>query len=74
MKTKYLVPVAAIAATWVARRGLESGYRRAFGSEPPTAENGEARLAAIVVWAAATAATIAVVEVLVSRALEDRTV
>lgn len=72
MKTKYLVPVAAIAATFVVRRGLETGYRRAFGSEPPTVENDDASLASVVMWAATTAAAIAVVEVLISRALAPR--
>jgi len=69
MNKKVLAPIIVVGATWAARRTLATGYKLAFGHEPPSVEDAESTLLAAVAWAVTTAALIAVVDVLVNRAL-----
>jgi hypothetical protein len=64
---KLIAPAAAIGATWVIRKVLDSGYRAATGKEPPHASDPEQSLTRIILWAAATATAIAVVNVVIDR-------
>jgi hypothetical protein len=64
---RIVAPVAAIAATWVVQRVMSSGYRAVTGKEPPHASDRNQSLARVFLWAAATAATIAVVNVAIDR-------
>lgn len=66
---KFLVPAVAMGATWAVKRSLESGYRILTGGDPPLAEDKEAKLSSVLVWAAATAAAVATIEVIVTRVL-----
>ena len=68
MPNKFLVPAVAMGATWVAKRGLQSGYRMMFGNEPPQAEDKDAKLISAIAWAVTTAAAVALIEVVVTRA------
>ncbi|MEI7779407.1 MAG: DUF4235 domain-containing protein [Actinomycetes bacterium] len=67
--SKFLVPAIAMGATWAVKRGLETGYRLAFGQAPPDRTDEEARLLNIVAWAVTTAAVVAVIDVVVTRVL-----
>jgi hypothetical protein len=67
MNKKFLAPAIAMGATWAVKRGLETGYRLAFGDRPPAADDTEAKLISAVAWAVTTAAIVAVVEVMVTR-------
>ena len=65
---KIVAPFASLGATWAVRKMMDSGYRRATGSEPPYAGNPENTLRQALMWAAVTAAAIAAVNVMVDRA------
>ncbi|MDP1876067.1 MAG: DUF4235 domain-containing protein [Actinomycetota bacterium] len=62
-----IAPLAAIGATMLARKFLNSGYRRVTGSAAPDPGDANVKFARAVMWAAVTAATAAVVEVAVYR-------
>lgn len=62
----------AFGATTLVRRALDSGYRRATGHATPNANDPSSSLARTIAWAALTAATAAVVEVAVLRAMQRR--
>ena len=55
------------AASWAVRRALESGYHRATGAVLPTARDRDVPFRRIVVWAAVSAAAVAVANVVVDR-------
>ena len=62
-----IAPVAAIGATLLVRRVLDSGYRRVTGGPAPVPRDPQVTLAKALLWTAVTAATAAVVEVAVYR-------
>jgi hypothetical protein len=64
---RMVAPVAALAATWVVQRVMSSGYRAVTGKEPPHASDRQQSLTRVFLWAAATAATIAMVNVAIDR-------
>lgn len=66
---KVVAPVAAIAATWGVRKALDSAYRGATGNEPPRANDPDRSLRQVLMWAAISAAALAVVNVVLDRAL-----
>lgn len=66
---KVVAPVAAIAATWGVRKALDSAYRGATGHEPPRANDPDRSLRQVLMWAAISAAALAVVNVVLDRAL-----
>lgn len=68
-----VAPIAAIGATMVLRRVMNSGYRAVTGSAPPDPRDGTSSWARAITWAALTAATAAVVEVVVYRLTSGET-
>lgn len=67
-----LAPLAAIGATWAARKVLDSSYRKLVGHSAPNPQDAQVRLGSALAWAAITAASAAVVEVAVFRILAKR--
>lgn len=65
-----LAPLAAMAATWGARRIITKGYERQTGKAAPLASSPENSVLSKVLWAAALAAAIALAESLVWKALD----
>jgi hypothetical protein len=61
------IAVVESAASWVVRRVLESGYRRATGHRPPTARDQGVPLRRILIWASLSAAAVAVANVVADR-------
>ncbi len=55
------------AATYVVRRSLEFGYRRATGRELPTARDRDVPFRQVLVWATVTGAALAAATVLVDQ-------
>ena len=64
-----LAPLAAIGATWAARKLLNSSYRKLTGHSAPDPQDAQVALGSALAWAAITAASAAVVEVAVFRFL-----
>lgn len=64
---KLLAPAASLAATWGVRKAMDSAYRRSTGTPPPRAGDPEASLRKVLLWAAVTAAALAVANVLIDR-------
>lgn len=62
-----VAPIAAIAATMLARRLLNSGYRTVTGHSAPVPRDPSVSFTRAIAWTAVTAATAAVVEVMVYR-------
>ena len=62
-----VAPLAAMAATWAARKFMDSGYKRITGHRAPAAHDPQTALSKALVWGALTAATAAIVEVAVYR-------
>ncbi len=66
---RLVAPVASLAATWGVRKALDSAYRGATGNEPPRAHDPDRSLRQVLMWAAISAAALAVVNVVLDRAL-----
>jgi hypothetical protein len=64
---KVAAPLIALAATWAVRKAMDAAYTRATGSEPPRASDPQASMRRILIYAAVTAAAVAVVNVAVDR-------
>jgi Protein of unknown function (DUF4235) len=62
-------PLVAGAAAWVARQALDSAYRRTTGTAAPNWRDPQVPFRKIVIWAGVTAAAVAVVNVVVDRAM-----
>ena len=62
-----IAPLAAMAATWFARKMMDNAYRGITGGPAPMAHDPRTSLSKALAWAAITAATAAVVEVAVYR-------
>ena len=67
-----LAPLAAMGATWAARKALDTGYRSVTGRIAPNSQDVQVRLGSAVMWAAITAASAAIVEVAVFRFLAKK--
>jgi hypothetical protein len=67
-----LAPIAAMAATWAARKVLNSSYSRLTGHKTPDPQDAQVALGSALAWAAITAASAAVVEVAVFRFLAKK--
>ncbi len=67
-----LAPLAAMAATWAARKALNSSYRKLTGHGAPDPQDAQVALGSALAWAAITAASAAVVEVAVFRFLAKK--
>ena len=69
---KIVAPLAALAAAAAVRRLLDSGYRRVTGSAPPRANDRSVPMSRVLLWAATTAAAVAVATVVVDRLTAPR--
>jgi Protein of unknown function (DUF4235) len=66
---KLAAPLVAGAAAWLARQTLDSVYRRATGTAAPNWKDSNVPFRKIVIWAGATAAAVAAVNVVVDRTM-----
>jgi len=64
---KIAAPLIALGATWAVREVLERVYTKVTGNKPPHASDPDQRMASILIWAATTAAAVAVVGVAIDR-------
>ncbi len=64
---KYAAPVIAIGATWAVKKIMDKSYQRFTGSPPPRASDRDSGMVRILLWATATAAAIAIVDVVITR-------
>lgn len=64
-----VAPAATMVATWGVRKALGFGYKTATGHKPPNAQDRDVSLVQVLAWTVVTAAAVAVVEVLVIRAV-----
>jgi hypothetical protein len=64
---KLLAPAASLAAGWGVRKAMDSAYRRSTGNPPPRAGDPDASLRKVLLWAAMTAAVLAVANVVIDR-------
>ena len=64
---KIAAPLIALGATWAVREVMERVYTKVTGNKPPHASDPDQRLSRILIWAASTAAAIAVVSVAIDR-------
>ena len=69
---KVAAPFIALGATWVVRKAMDAAYTRATGAPPPRASDPQASMRRILVYAAVTAAAVAVVNVAVDRLTAPR--
>jgi hypothetical protein len=69
---KIIAPFVAIGATWAVREVMERAYRRTTGNPPPSASNRDEPLHRALLWAAATAAAMAIVTVAIVRVTAPR--
>lgn len=67
-----LAPLAAMGATWAARKALDGSYRKLTGNSAPDPQDERVNLGSALAWAAITAASAAIVEVAVYRFLAKR--
>lgn len=67
-----LAPLAAMGATWAARKALDSSYRKLTGNSAPNPQDEQVNLGSALAWAAITAASAAIVEVAVYRFLAKK--
>jgi hypothetical protein len=71
---KIAAPIITIGATWAVRKVLEKAYSSTMGGQPPRASDPDASMRRVVLWAIATAAAVAVVNVAVDRMTAPRRV
>lgn len=64
---KLSAPIIAMGGVWVAQRALTGGYRAATGHRPPSADDLDAPLSRVLVFAAGTAIVAALVNTIVTR-------
>jgi hypothetical protein len=67
VSAKIAAPLIALAATWAVREVMERVYTKVTGNKPPHASDPDQRLSRILIWAATTAAAVAVVGVAIDR-------
>ena len=66
---KVAAPLIVIAATWASNKALAAGYSALTGKEPPNPDDRRVSFARALTWTLATAATAAVVQMLIYRAV-----
>jgi hypothetical protein len=64
-----IAPAATMVAAWGVRKALGLGYRATTGKKPPLAQDRDVSLVQVLAWTVVSATAIAVVEVLVVRAV-----
>jgi hypothetical protein len=67
LAAKLIIPIAALGATWAVRQVLDKGFQVATGKEPPHAGDRDRSMTGVIMWAAATAAAVAIVNVVFDR-------
>lgn len=65
---KLAAPLIVIAATWATEKVLAAGYSAVTGNKPPNADDRGVSFTRALAWTVATAATAAVVQVVIYRA------
>jgi len=71
---KIVAPVVAFGAAWLVRKALDTAYTKATGNPPPRATDRHASMRRVLVYAAVTAAAVAVVNVAIDRATAPKIV
>lgn len=71
---KITAPLIAMGGVWVARRALNGSYALATGNQPPAADDLDAPLRNVLVYAAGAAVVAALVNTLVTREVARATV
>ena len=67
MAVHVITPIATLAATWLVRKAMDTAYQQATGHTPPRANDPAVTMRRALMWAATTAAVIAVTEVVIYR-------
>ncbi len=67
---RMLAPIVVLGATWAARKGMNKGYEAATGHVAPRAAEREPSLVSKVLWAAAMAGVVVLVESLIWSAID----
>lgn len=69
---KIVAPFLALGAAWAVQKVLAEIYERTTGTKPPHAGDPDVSMRRILIWAATTAAAVAVVNVAIDRATAPR--
>jgi len=69
-----MAPFVALGATWAVRELMEKVYQKATGKKPPHASDPDQTMGRVIMWAATTAAAVAVVGVIIDRVTAPRRV
>jgi hypothetical protein len=69
MAATMIAPAATMVAAWGVRKALGLGYRATTGRRPPSAQDRDVSLAQVLAWTVVSATAVAVIEVLVVRAV-----
>lgn len=64
-----IAPAVAIGAGWAVKQAMSKGYTAKTGQTPPKAADRDVPLMRVLLWAAATAAAVAMVDIAVNRYL-----
>jgi hypothetical protein len=62
-----VAPLVSLAAAWAVRRSLSKAYEKKTGNEPPQKADVATPLRTVILWAAVTALSTAVIDVVVQR-------
>ena len=71
---KLMAPIIALGATWAVREIMEKVYKKTTGNNPPHASDPEQTMTRVILWAATTAAAVAIVSVVIDRMTAPRQV
>jgi hypothetical protein len=71
---KISAPIIAMGGVWVARKALSGGYQAATGNQPPSADDLDAPLSQVLMFAAGAAVVAALVNTIVTREVTRATV
>jgi len=71
---KLMAPIIALGATWAVREIMERIYKKTTGHNPPHASDPQQTMTRVIMWAATTAAAVAVVGVVIDRMTAPRRV
>jgi hypothetical protein len=68
--TRAAAPLIALATTWVVRKAMMKAYEGRTGKPAPVIYSRDASVASKVLWAATMAATVALIEIVVTQVLD----
>jgi hypothetical protein len=69
---KTMAPVVVMGATWAARKGMVKAYEAKTGRHAPVVRSRESSVVTKVLWAAALAGVVALIEIVVWQVLDDQ--